>query len=152
MYSNTILNIVTGPLRSCVIYNYCCPQCGSEGPTRPGRFCIPFTDAKPAREMHMRRNLLDGDGRKNCGWRVDLRLVSMDIVKIFPCGNYYRKSYRTLKLFIVHIKLRSYINCDIGTVFIILKSILIIYYYYSGIYIYIYIKILHMHLTTTLKK
>ena len=49
--------------------------------------------------------------------------------------NFYRKSYRTLKLFIVHIKLRSYINCDIGTIFIILKSILIIYYYYSGIYI-----------------
>ena len=67
----------------------------SKGPSRPGRFCIPFTDAKPAREMHMRRNLLDGDGRKNWGWRVDLRLDSMDIVKIFPCGN-YRKSYRTL--------------------------------------------------------
>ena len=31
----------------------------------PGRFCIPFTDPKPAREMHMRRNHLDGDGRKN---------------------------------------------------------------------------------------
>ena len=36
-----------------------------KGPSRPGRFCIPFTDAKPAREMHMRRNHLDGDGRKN---------------------------------------------------------------------------------------
>ena len=85
---------------------------------------------------------------------MDLRLDSMDIIKIFPCRSYYSKSYRTLKLFIVHIKLRSYINCDIGTIFIILKSILIIYYYYSGIYIYIYIyiKILHMHLTTTLKK
>ena len=68
---------------------------------------------------------------------MDLRLDSMDIVKIFPCRSYYRKSYRTLKLFIVHIKLRSYINCDIGTIFIILRSILIIYYYYSGIYIYI---------------
>ena len=100
-----------------------------KGPSRPGRFCIPFTDAKPAREMHMRRNLLHGDGRKNCGWRVDLRLDSMDIIKIFPCGNYYRKSYRTLKLFIVHIKRRSYIICDIGTIFIILKSILIILVY-----------------------
>ena len=82
---------------------------------------------------------------------MDLRLDSMDIVKIFPCGNYYR-TYRTLKLFIVHIKLRSYINCDIGTIFIILKSILIIYYYYYYSGIYIYITILHMHLTTTLKK
>ena len=100
-----------------------------KGPSRPGRFCIPFTDAKPAREMHMRRNLLHGDGRKNCGWRVDLRLDSVDIIKISPCGNYYRKSYRTLKLFIVHIKLRSYINCDIGTIFIILKSILIFLVY-----------------------
>ena len=36
-----------------------------KGPSRSGRFCIPFTDAKPAREMHMRRNHLDGDGRKN---------------------------------------------------------------------------------------
>ena len=35
----------------------------SKGPSRPGRFCIPFTDAKPARDLRL--NHLDGDGRKN---------------------------------------------------------------------------------------
>ena len=39
----------------------------SKAPSRPGRFCFLFTDAKPASEMHMRRNHLLGDGRKNCG-------------------------------------------------------------------------------------